>query len=124
MNTRQKWGMISIAVLLLVGFGSDRVPQFSHDNLPSFVILTYILALCCAIFVAFYDKRNFSGKMWDFNPRRGLLYFFLGFLIFPFLAAIEFIFGAEISLEGMIIFALIGSVLIGILGIFTEHVGI
>lgn len=124
MNTRQKWGMISVAVLLLIGFASDRIPEFSHDNLPSFVILAYIIALCCAIFAAFYDKRNFSGKTWDFNPKRGLLYFFFGFLIFPFLAAIEFIFGAGISLEGMIIFTLIGSVLIGILGIFTEHVGI
>ncbi|MEM8918689.1 MAG: hypothetical protein AAGE37_07490 [Pseudomonadota bacterium] len=124
MKTRQKWGMISLAVLLLIGFGSHHIPELSHENMPSYVILIYLIFLCCAAFAALYEKKNFEGKVWDFNPKRGFLFFCIGFLIFPIIAAIDALFGADLSLEGMIIFTLAGSTFVGVLGIFTDHVGV
>ena len=80
--------------------------------------------MCAALIAAFYDRNNFSDKMWDFNPKRGLLYFFCGWLIFPVTIVIEMIFGTDITLCRMVLGTLGLSVLIGILGTITENVGV
>lgn len=64
-----------------------------------------------------------KAKAFDFNPSRGLLYFILGFFIFPIVAIIKAVFGAELSLSSMLLFTLVGSTAAGIVGVFTEHIG-
>lgn len=75
-------------------------------------------------FIAFYDRKNFPEKAWDFNPKRGVLYFFLGWIIFPVLIGVKALSGTDFTLSGMVIGTLAMSVLIGILGTFTENVGV
>ena len=65
-----------------------------------------------------------KAKAFDFNPSRGLLYFILGFFIFPIVAIINAVFGAELSLSSMLLFTVVGSTVAGIAGVFTEHIGI
>ena len=65
-----------------------------------------------------------NSKGFDFNPKRGVLFFFLGFLIFPITFGMDAIFGAEMSVSDMSMMTAGGSVLIGLLGTFTEHVGV
>ncbi len=72
----------------------------------------------------FRDPPDPRAKAFDFNPRRGLFYFLSGFVIFPITAIINAVFGAELSLSSMLIFTVAGSVFAGIVGVFTEHVGI
>lgn len=69
-------------------------------------------------------RRNLPAKTWDFDPKRGVLYFFLGWVIFPALIGIEALFGTDFTLGRMVIGTLAMSVLIGILGTFTENVGV
>lgn len=70
------------------------------------------------------DPPDPNSKAFDFNPRRGLLYFCAGFLIFPTLTIIEALFGADLSLNSMLLFTVFGSILVGVVGTFTEHVGV
>ncbi|TMM50145.1 hypothetical protein [Qipengyuania marisflavi] len=65
-----------------------------------------------------------ASKLFDFNPKRGLLYFFLGLLIFPLTLSIDAIFGADISMTDAALFTAGGSILIGLIGVFTEHVNV
>lgn len=74
--------------------------------------------------MAFYDRRSFPGKVWDFNPKRGVLYFLLGWIIFPSMMVLDAIFGAGLTLGGMAAGTLFASVFIGIAGTFTENIGV
>jgi len=124
MTPVRKWGIVAFIGLLLLGFAARYIPELDQQNWHLGIKIAFILFLCCAMFAAFYDKKNFSGKTWDFNPKRGLFFFFLGLLIFPILALIKASFSTDLTWTGMITFTLIGSVIIGVLGIFTEHIGI
>jgi hypothetical protein len=70
------------------------------------------------------DKPDPSSKAFDFNPRRGVLFFFLGFLIFPFMLGMDALFGTEVSLVNAGLITVGGSIFVGLIGTFTEHVGI
>lgn len=124
MNRRKLIGAVAFGLLLFFGLAGRYFPELSQENWGIAWKLGYIFAVCAALVVAFYDRKNFSGKMWDFNPKRGLLYFFCGWLIFPVTIAIEMIFGTDITLSRMVLGTLGLSVLIGILGTFTENVGV
>ena len=63
-----------------------------------------------------------KAKAFDFNPKRGLLYFLIGLLVFPVMAIIEALFSADLSLGGMVLFTLFASILAGVVGTFTEQV--
>ena len=60
----------------------------------------------------------------DFNPGRGILYFFLGWIIFPIMIGVEAVSGADFSSSRMLLGTLAMSVLVGIVGTFTENVGV
>jgi hypothetical protein len=72
----------------------------------------------------FRERPDPKMKAFDFNPKRGVVFFFLGFLIFPFMLGMNAIFGADISLPEVAIITIAGSLFVGLLGVFTEHVDI
>ncbi len=124
MSPRKLVGAIGLAILLCVGIAARfGWPSYSDDWETGWRII-YAFAMCAALLLAFYDRRNFPKKTWDFNPRRGLLYFCLGWVLFPVLALIRSVSGAEFTSAGVFVFTLLMSVLIGVFGTFTENVGV
>lgn len=113
-----------LGLLLLIGFGSRYVPGYSQDEWGLWWKMAFVTAVCVALFAAFYDRKNLPEKTWDFSPKRGLLYFFLGWIIFPVMIGVDAIFGAEFTLSRMVLATLALSVLIGVAGTFTENVGV
>ena len=83
MNARKLIGAVALAVLLLFGLIGRYVPGPSQGDWGIWWSLTYALAVCAALIAAFYDRKNFPEKTWDVNPKRGVLYFCLGWIIFP-----------------------------------------
>ncbi|MEM6585613.1 MAG: hypothetical protein AAF692_07645 [Pseudomonadota bacterium] len=86
--------------------------------------LAYALAVAAAFFATFYDRKNFPEKTWDFNPKRGLLFFGLGLLVFPIMAAARSFGEVEIQWDNVVLFTLIAATLAGIAGTLTENIGI
>ena len=124
MNRRKLFGAFTLGLLFLVGWGSRYVPGFSQDNWQAWWKLAFVIALCAAIVITFYDRKNFPEKAWDFNPKRGLLYFLLGLIIFPVMICVDAFFGTDLSLSRMVLGTLALSLIVGILGMFTENVGV
>ncbi|WP_309663172.1 hypothetical protein [Sphingomonas sp.] len=69
------------------------------------------------------DPPDPKAKVFDFNPKRGAFYFLAGLAVFPLVALIDAIFGAELTFNSMLLFTLFSSVLAGLIGTFTEHTG-
>lgn len=124
MNPRKLIGAVALGLLLLLTLAIRYLAGIPQDDWNPLWSLIYVVGLCIALFMAFYDRKNIPEKVWDFNPKRGVLYFLLGWIIFPFIMAVDAIFGAEFTLSGMAASTLFMSVLIGIAGTFTEHVGV
>lgn len=124
MNLRKLIGVVALGLLLLFGLGSRHVPGLSQENWGTWWNLAYVFAVCAALFAAFYDRKNIPAKAWDFNPTRGLMYFFLGWIIFPIMIGVEALSGADFTLSRMALGALSLSILVGILGTFTKNVGV
>lgn len=124
LNRRKLMGAVALGLLLLLGQASRYVPGLSQDDWGTWWKMAYVIAVCAALFAAFYDRKNFPEKTWDFNPKRGVLYFFLGWIIFPVMIGIEAISGVDITLSRMVLGTLALSVLAGIAGTFTENVGV
>ena len=124
MNSRKLVGAVALGLLVLVGLGGHYVAGIPLGDWDPMWSLAYILSLCVASFVAFYDRKNFPEKTWDFNPGRGLLYFFLGWIIFPLMMVIEALSGADFSPARMVVGTFFLSLFIGIVGTFTENVGV
>jgi len=124
LNLRKLMGAVALGLLLLLGLASRYVPGFSQDDWGTWWKLAYVIALCAALFAALYDRKNLPKKTWDFNPKRGVLYFFLGWIIFPVMIGIEAMSGTDFTLSRMVLGTLALSVLVGIFGTFTENVGV
>lgn len=124
LNPRILIGSVAFGMLLLFGLVSRYVEGLSPEDWGSLWKLAYGFAMCAALFAVFYDKENFAEKTWDFNPKRGLLYFVLGWIIFPVMIGIEIVSGADFTVGGMVLGTIGLSVLLGIIGTFTENVGI
>ena len=120
MKSRKLIGAVTFVCLLVIG-AVTKSSQASWDPLLSVV---FVVAVCIAMWMTFYDRKNYPAKVWDFNPKRGLLYFFISWLIFPLLIAGRAFTGADFSLSAMLIGTLLMSILIGVAGIFTENVGV
>ena len=120
MNPRKLIGAIAFVGLLIFGAFS----QPSHDDWNVLQRLAFIIAICVTMILTLYDRRNLPRKVWDFNPKRGLLYFCLGWILFPMMIAVDSFLQANFSWAGMLAGTLAMSILIGIIGIFTENVGI
>jgi hypothetical protein len=124
LNPRKLIGAVLLGLLLLVALGSRYVAGIPQDDWSPLWNAAYVAGLCVAMFLALYDRKDLPEKMWDFNPGRGLLYFFAGWIIFPLMMVVDGIFGAEFTLSGMAAVTFILSVLAGIAGTFTENVGV
>ena len=124
MGPRKLVGAVVFGLLLLLGLVLRYAAGISQDQWDPVWSIVYALGLCVAIFMAFYDRKNFPEKTWDFNPKRGVFYFFLGWIVFPLMIAIDAVFGADFTLTGMAVGTFFLSLLIGIAGTFTENVGV
>lgn len=122
MIPKEPLAYLTILILCIAGL----IQAWAFEEGQSWPVYVWIPLLAAAFWAVWVlrDPPDPSAKSFDFNPKRGLLYFFLGFFIFPIIALINAIFGAELSLGSMTLFTLVGSVFVGIVGIFTEHVGI
>ena len=117
-------GAAALGLLLLLGLGIRFMADIPQDDWDLLWSLAYVVALCVALFTTFYDQKNRPEKAWDFKPRRGVLYFFLGWIIFPVMIGVEALSGSDFTLSRMVMGTLAMSVLVGILGTFTENVGV
>ena len=124
MSYRKLIGAVAFGLLLLVGVVIRYVAGISQEDWDPVWALAYTIGLCVAFILAFYDRKNFPEKTWDYNPRRGVMYFFLGWIILPISIGVDAMFGANITLSSMIIGTFFISSLIGLLGTFTANVGV
>lgn len=124
LNRRKLIGAVALGLLVLLGLASRYVPALSQDDWGIWWKLAYVIAVCAALFAAFYDRKNFPEKTWDFNPKRGLLYFFLGWIILPVMIGMEAASGTDFAVSRMVLVTLALSFLLGIAGTFTENVGV
>lgn len=124
LNRRKLIGAFALCALLIFGWISQSDSTFSQDNWAVGWKLAFGAAVCAAFLVTFYDKKNVPKKLWDFNPKRGLLYFLLGWLIFPVIIGIQALSGNDFPISEMVLVTLGMSALIGVAGAFTENVGI
>lgn len=124
MNPRKLIGLSAFCILLILGLSVRFIGGAHQDDWDILWSFVYTILLCVTFAIAFYDRKNFPEKTWDFNPKRGVLYFFLGWIIFPFMISVEALYGTDFTLGGMLVGTLATSVLIGILGTFTENVGV
>lgn len=118
MKPRKIAGGIALALLAILSFVIDLESESVG------VKLTYTLAILVAMFAAFCDKKNYEGLEVGFSPKRGAMYFLLGFLAFPLSLRVKAASGAEFSIESAMVFTVLASVLIGAIGTFTDIPGI
>ena len=123
MNQRKLIGAVALGLLLLLGWAGRYVPELSQDHWGLWWKVAYIAAFSAALFAALYDRKESPEKTWDFNPKRGFQYFLFGLVIFPVTLGINAISGTDFTLSGMVLGTLALSVLVGIVGTFTENVG-
>jgi hypothetical protein len=124
LNPRKLIGLIALAVLILTSLASEFVIGANPDDWPLSIKAIFGLAICIAIFAAFYDRRNFAEKHWDFNPKRGALYFGTAWFIYPVVIGVGMLLEASLSWTGILVGTAIVAVLAGALGTFTENTGL
>ena len=124
MNRRKLVGAVALGLLLLLGLAGGYVPWLSQEDWGTWWSLAYVAALCAALVAAFYDRKNLPQKTWDFNPKRGLTYFLLGWIIFPVMVGVDAMSGTDLTLSRMVLGTLALSALVGVVGTFTENIGV
>ena len=124
MNPRKLIGAVALGLLVLLALAVRYIVDIPQDEWNPGWSVAYGAGLCVALFTAFYDRKNFPEKVWDYNPKRGVFYFLLGWIIFPFMMVVDAMFGAEFTLGSMAVVTFVMSILIGIAGTFTENVGV
>lgn len=124
LNPRKLIGAVALGALLLLALAVRYIAGIPQEDWGLLWRVAFVLCVFVAFFMACYDRKNLPKKTWDFNPKRGVLYFLLGWIIFPLQIAVNAASGGHLALSGMVVFTLAMSVLIGILGTFTENVGV
>ena len=123
-NPRKLVGLTVFCLLLLLGADVSYIEGIPQDEWDPLWQMAYIASVCVALFVAFYDRKNLPENTWDFNPKRGVLYFALGWVIFPLVIVADALFGTDFSVVRIGVGTFVMSILIGVIGTFTEYVGI
>jgi hypothetical protein len=114
-----------VVVLMGLAFGFGPEGRIAPMPWGTGLRLAFAAALGGALFAAFYDRKNLPKKAFDFSPRRGLQYFLMGWLLFPI--ALLWRWGMrdmDFSVADLAAGTLVMSLLIGIVGTFTENSGI
>lgn len=125
MNRRKLIGAIALVALFGFAFGFGPEGRISQTEWGTGGSLVFAVAICGALFAAFYDRKNLPKKAFDFNPKRGMLYFMLGWVLFPILFVLRWgVKDLDFSMAELAAGTLVMSVLIGIVGTFTENTGI
>ena len=125
MNRRKLIGGIALLALMGLAFGFGPEGRIVQNQWGTGVKLVFAVAICSALVAAFYDRKNLPRKAFDFSPKRGLLYFLLGWFLFPILLGFKIAFGEiDVTLGQIAATTLVLSVLAGIVGTFTENTGI
>ena len=124
MRTRKWIGVVAFIVLIITGFVIRFWFDIDPDEWHPLGSLAYVIALCITLIMAFYDPKDLPKKTFDYNPRRGLQYFLFGWIIFPVLLGIEAYSKANLSIETITVGTLVMSIFVGVIGMFTENVGI
>ena len=125
MNHRKLIGGIALLALMGFAFGFGPEGRISQTEWGTGVKLVFAVAICSALFAAFYDRKNLPKKAFDFNPKRGLLFFLLGWILLPVLLVFRWgMKDMDYSVAELAVGTLVMSVLIGIIGTFTENTGI
>lgn len=122
MFNRESLAYLGIALLCLAGLVQAWVFK-EGQHWPMWVWLPLLVIGVGSVWTL-RDPPDPKAKAFDFNPRRGAFYSLVGVVIFPIIAVINAIFGADLSIASMAGFTLIGSCLAGIAGTFTENIGI
>lgn len=125
MNRRKLIGGIALLALMGFAFGFGPEGRIVQNQWGTGVKLVFAVAICSALFAAFYDRKNLPKKAFDFNPKRGLLFFLLGWILLPVLLVFRWgMKDMDYSVADLAVGTLVMSVLIGIIGTFTENTGI
>lgn len=103
MNRRRLIGAVALGLLLMLGVASRYVPRLAQDDWGMWWKLTYCLMLSAAFFAAFYDRKHLPKRAWDFNPKRGLQYFLLGWITFPVMIGLAAMSGTDFALSRMVL---------------------
>ena len=61
-------------------------------------------------------------KIWDFNPKRGLLYFLYALPLLPVAHGAGYLLDADFSWKSLLLSCSAVAAFIGLIGTFTEHV--
>ena len=122
MINKELLAYLGIAILCLAGLAQAWVFK-EGQAWPVWVWLPLVAIGLISLWVL-RDPPEPKAKTFDFNPRRGAFYFVSGFIIFPVVAVINAIFGAELSIFSMVSFTLIGSCVAGVAGTFMENTGL
>ena len=125
MNRRKLTGGAALALLMALAFGFGPEGHISQMEWSTGGKLVFAVAICGALFAAFYDRKNLPKKAFDFSPKRGLLYFLCGWFLFPIaLVWRSGVKDLDYTVADLALGTLFMSVLIGIVGTFTENTGI
>lgn len=125
MNRRKLIGGIALLALMSFAFGFGPEGRIVPNQWGTGVKLAFAIAICSALFAAFYDRKNLPRKAFDYNPKRGLLYFLAGWILFPIMLVWRWgVRDMDYSVAELALGTLVMSVLVGIIDTFTENTGI
>ena len=125
LNRRKLVGAVMVVLLMGLAFGFGPEGRIAPMPWGTGFRLAFAAALGGALFAAFYDRKNLPKKPFDFSPMRGLQYFMLGWLLFPIALVWRWsVNSLDYSVTDLAAGTLVMSLLLGIVGTFTENTGI
>ena len=118
MRRRKIAGAAALLLLFLFGMTSDQKAWSLSTT------ILFSAAICVALLVTFYKRKSTKEKKWDFDPKRGLTFFGIGLVAFPVMVAARASGSTEIEWQTVALFTVSMSTLAGVIGTFTENIGI
>ena len=76
-SARKLIGATALVLLLLGAIAVRYVAGIAQENWDLVWFIGWVIGVCVAFLMTFYDRENFPEKTWDFNPARGVQYFLI-----------------------------------------------